>query len=140
MATSISNQESRTIRNVRVKSNFERRAFMFMRSSGLILLVLAVFHTTFQLIINNVHNLTVQFVAEQWSSWGWRLFSLLLLFFAVSHGINGLRNILEDYIHNRSVMKVINILLLIFLVVTIAFSAYAIAVADPLAMKAAASG
>jgi succinate dehydrogenase / fumarate reductase membrane anchor subunit len=140
MATSISNKETRTIRNVRVKSNFERRAFMFMRSSGLVLLVLAVFHTTFQLIINNVHNLSVQFVAEQWSSWGWRLFSILLLVFAMTHGLNGLRNILEDYIHNRSAMKVINSLLLIFLIASIAVATFAIVSADPLAMKEAAGG
>lgn len=127
MATTISNTDSRTIRNVRVKANFERTAFMFMRSSGIILVILAVGHVMLQLIFNNVHYLSVEFVAEQWSSWGWKVYDMALLVFALTHGINGFRNVLEDYIHNRGAMKVINILLVIFLVVSIVWAGYAIA-------------
>ncbi|MCO5190602.1 MAG: succinate dehydrogenase [Anaerolineae bacterium] len=140
MATTISNTDSRTIRNVRVKANFERTAFMFMRSSGIILVILAVGHVMLQLIFNNVHYLSVEFVAEQWSSWGWKVYDMALLVFALTHGINGFRNVLEDYIHNRGAMKVINILLVIFLVVSIVWAGYAIASADPAAMDAAALG
>ena len=63
---------------------------------------------------------------------------MFLLVFAISHGFNGLRNVLEDYIHNRSTVKVINVILLIFMIITIAWSAVAIAAFDPEAARAAA--
>ena len=119
---------ARTV-NVQVnpKQKFERMAYMFMRMSGLVLLFLAVGHVLIQLILNDVHNLTLQFVADQWSSWGWRAYDILLLIFAITHGYNGLRNILEDYIHNERVMKVIYYIVPVFVVATIVWSAIAIA-------------
>lgn len=114
-------------KNVTMKQKFERYAYLFMRLSGIVLLFLAVGHVMIQLILNSVHNLTLQFVADQWSSWGWKVYDMLLLAFAVSHGYNGLRNILEDYIHNEQLMKYISYGLAVFVVVTIAWSSVAIA-------------
>lgn len=131
MSTTTIHNNRVTTRSVRVKANLERTAYLFMRLSGIGLLFLAVGHVTIQLVLNNVHNLTLQFVANQWDDWGWKAYDMLLLFFALSHGLNGLRNILEDYIHNRSVIRVINILLLIFLIVTILWSGNAIFRFDP---------
>ena len=122
--TTVQNAPTRT---VSTKSNFERYAYLFMRLSGISLLLLAVGHVMLQLVLNDVHNLTLQFVADQWSSWGWRAYDMLLLIFATSHGYNGLRNILEDYIHNEKLMKGINVFLAVFLVATILWSAVAIA-------------
>ncbi|PJF37535.1 MAG: succinate dehydrogenase, partial [Phototrophicales bacterium] len=99
-----------------MQSNFERTAFMFMRMSGIALLILAVGHMLIQHVLNTTANLTLMFVAEQWNSWGWKAYDFLLLLFAIPHGVNGLRNILEDYIHNESTMRVINIVLAIFVV------------------------
>lgn len=122
----ISEKTTITRRRVQVQSNFERTAFLFMRLSGIALLILAVGHMMFQHVINSSTNLTIMFVAEQWRSWGWKLFDMLLLAFTVTHGVNGFRNVLEDYIHNRTAVKWINILLLIFVVVTILWAGYAI--------------
>ncbi len=123
---SISENTGITRRRVQVQSNFERTAFVFMRLSGIALLILAVGHMMFQHVINSSTNLTIMFVAEQWRSWGWRVFDILLLGFTVTHGVNGFRNVLEDYIHNRTTVKWINIALLIFVVVTIVWAGYAI--------------
>jgi succinate dehydrogenase / fumarate reductase membrane anchor subunit len=84
-----------------------------------------------QHVLNTTANLTLQFVAEQWDSWGWKAYDMLLLAFAFSHGINGLRNVLEDFIHNPRTMKFINIFLAIFTVATILWAGYAIALFDP---------
>jgi succinate dehydrogenase hydrophobic anchor subunit len=54
------------------------------------------------------------------------VFDFLLLIFAISHGVNGFRNILEDYVHNQTAVKWIGIILLIFVVATIAWAGYAI--------------
>ena len=122
----ISEEQGITRRSVKIQSNFERNAFMFMRVSGIALLVLAVGHMIFQHVLNSSTNLTIQFVAEQWNTWGWKVFDFLLLIFAVSHGVNGLRNILEDYVHNKTAVKWIGIILLIFVVATILWAGYAI--------------
>lgn len=112
---------------VPTKRNFERLAYLFMRLSGIALLFLAIGHLMIQLVLNDVHNLTLVFVANQWEAWGWKVYDMLLLVFAVTHGYNGLRNVLEDYIHNDSLMKTINVVLVIFIIVTIGWSAVAIA-------------
>jgi succinate dehydrogenase / fumarate reductase membrane anchor subunit len=115
-----------TSRRVQVRSNFERYAFLFMRLTGVLLLFLAVGHMMIQHVLNDVHNLTLEFVRQQWSSWGWRAYDLMLLVFAISHGFNGLRQVLEDYIHNRQRVRVINWVLAIVMVITILWSAVAI--------------
>jgi len=115
-----------TIRRAEPRKNFERYAFLFMRLSGVALLLLAVGHMVIQHLVRDVHDLTLQVVADVWRSWGWRAYDLLLLIFAAMHGFNGLRNVLEDYIHNPVTVRRINIGLAVFLVLTIVWSAVAI--------------
>ena len=116
-----------TTKTISTHQKFERFAYMFMRMSGLVLLFLAVGHVTIQLLLNDVHNLTLQFVADQWNSWGWRAYDILLLVFAITHGYNGLRNILEDYIHNEKLMNTLYYVLGFFVVATVVWAAIAIA-------------
>lgn len=118
--------QNRTTRNVETRSNFERYAYLFMRLSGISLLLLAVGHVILNLVLTGAHNLSLQLVADRWSSWGWRVYSMLLLIFAVTHGYNGLRNILADYIHNEKAMKAINVFLVVFIIATIGWSAVAL--------------
>lgn len=127
-----------THRKVKVPSNFERRAFLFMRLSGVMLLILAVGHVLLQHVARTSGNLYLDVVADIWNSWGWRVYDLLLLIFAISHGFNGFRNVLEDYLHNRKAVRVTNIILLIFMIITIVWSAVAILSFDPEAARAAA--
>ena len=129
-----------THRKVQVKFNFERYAYLFMRMSGLALLILAVGHMMIQHVLNSSGNLTLIFVADQWNSWGWKAYDIFLLLFAIPHGINGLRNVLEDYIHNPRTMKTINIILSIFVVATIIWAAVGIALFDSDAARQAAQG
>lgn len=109
----------------------ERYAFMFMRMSGIALLFLAVGHMMIQHVLNSSGNLTIQFVREQWQSWGWKTYDMGLLIFAVLHGFNGLSNILGDYIHDESKMKLIKRLLVVFCIMTIIWAGIGIAAFDP---------
>ena len=130
MATTIHNNV--TSRKVKVKRNFERTAYTFMRLSGVALLFLAVGHVFLQLIINNVHDLTVNKIAvENWSQIMRRISEFLLLIFALSHGLNGLRNILEDYVHNKGAVSAIRFLLAAFLIVTLLVVGFAIIMFNP---------
>jgi succinate dehydrogenase / fumarate reductase membrane anchor subunit len=140
MTTTSPNVSGITRRKVSVQSNFERRAFLFMRTSGLLLLFLAVGHMMIQHVVNSSSHLTIQFVAERWNSWGWKVYDMLLLIFAYLHGMNGLRNILGDYVHSESGMKTVNIVLGVFALITIIVAGFAIAAFDPAAITAVAGG
>ena len=120
-----------TRRKIQRQASLERSAFMFMRMSGIVLLILAVGHMMIQHVLNSSAHLTLQFVADQWDTWGWKVYDMLLLIFAYFHGINGLRNVLEDYIHNRSLMKNITTVLAIFAVVTVIWAGFAIVSFNP---------
>ncbi len=117
--------------NISRRHQLERYAYLFMRLSGAALLFLAVGHMVIQHVLNSSANLTIQFVAAQWNSWGWKTYDIFLLAFAVAHGLNGLRNILEDYIHNVTAMTWIRRFLVVFGIVTIIWAAFAIASFDP---------
>ena len=115
-----------TTRRIEPRSNWERYAFLFMRLSGVALLLLAVGHMLLQHVLRDVHNLTLQVVQDVWRSWGWRAYDLLLLVFAVVHGFNGLRQVLEDYVHDAGRVRLINRLLIVFVILTVIWSAVAI--------------
>ena len=120
-----------TVRRVKLDGNFERYAWLFMRLSGVAMLVLAVGHMVIQHVLNSSANLTLQFVAVQWSSWGWKAFDILLLWMAIPHGIRGLYNILSDYIHNPGLRRLVGGLLALFVVATVIWATIAIALFDP---------
>jgi succinate dehydrogenase / fumarate reductase, membrane anchor subunit len=118
------------IARLQTRSPLERYGYFFMRLSGVALIVLAIGHMMIQHVLNDVHSLTLEFVRQQWSSWGWRTYDMFLLIFAISHGFNGLRVVLEDYIHNPRTVKVMRWALAIFMIITIVWSAVAIATFD----------
>jgi succinate dehydrogenase / fumarate reductase membrane anchor subunit len=120
-----------TVRRVRLERNSERYAWLFMRLSGVAMLVLAVGHMVIQHVLNSSTNLTLQFVAVQWSSWGWKVYDILLLWMAIPHGIRGLYNILSDYVHNTSLRRLIGGLLGLFVLITVIWATVAIALFDP---------
>jgi succinate dehydrogenase / fumarate reductase membrane anchor subunit len=129
MAT-ISGVTKRTA-DVSNQNQLERYAFLFMRLTGSGLLILAVGHMLIQHVLNSSGNLTIQFVAGQWNSWGWKAYDMLLLVFAITHGFNGLRGILEDYIHSDTTMMWIKRVLVVFCIITIIWAGFAISTFDP---------
>lgn len=85
----------------KASSNFELYAWFFMRVSGVIMLLIAVFHLLLMHVNIGVGNIDYDTIAGRWQSPFWRLYDLFLLVFAMTHGTNGARYVLEDYIHNR---------------------------------------
>ncbi|MBI4410028.1 MAG: succinate dehydrogenase hydrophobic membrane anchor subunit [Gemmatimonadetes bacterium] len=80
------------------RGNFELYSWLFMRLSGVVLLGLAVFHLFWMHIVLGVDNIDFSVVAERWQNPLWRLYDFFLLLFALTHGMNGLRIILDDYL------------------------------------------
>jgi succinate dehydrogenase / fumarate reductase, membrane anchor subunit len=82
----------------RSRTNFELYAWMFMRLSGLLLVILVLAHLFIMNIVDGgVHRLGFAFVAGRWSSPFWQVWDLAMLWLAQLHGTNGLRVIINDY-------------------------------------------
>ena len=76
----------------------ERLVWYFLRISGLALVLLACGHLLITHFVNVPSQTVFDFVANRWASPFWRTFDTLLLFFALWHGILGLRSISIDLI------------------------------------------
>jgi succinate dehydrogenase / fumarate reductase membrane anchor subunit len=82
----------------RSKTNFELYAWLFMRISGLALIVLVLGHLLIMNVLDGgVQRINFAFVAGRWSSPFWRTWDLLMLWLAELHGANGLRTVINDY-------------------------------------------
>ena len=86
----------------RPRQNFETWSWFFMRVSGLVLLFLALTHFAVTHIVNDVVETDAEFVAARWDNPLWRMFDWVLLALALSHGLNGLRWIIDDYVRRPS--------------------------------------
>jgi succinate dehydrogenase membrane anchor subunit len=83
--------------------------WVFMRVSGLMLLVLAVGHVLIMHVVGEgVDRVNFGFVAVRWQSPFWRSWDWLMLSLALVHGINGLRMITLDYIRRPGVRVAVN--------------------------------
>ena len=95
---------------------FELKAWLFMRISGLLLVLLAVTHMFVMHIFNDTLNLDYEFVATRWDDYTIRAFDWMLLSLSLLHGGNGLRIVLHDNISSPTVKKAsLNFLFLITL-------------------------
>ncbi len=112
--------------HVRPTSNFELYAWFFMRISGIVLLTIALLHLLYMHLVIGVENINFDVVAQRWESPFWRLFDLFLLVFALSHGINGTRQVLDDYVHARGWRIVARTTVFMVGFIVIAMGAYVI--------------
>jgi len=83
--------------------------WLFMRISGILLLVLALGHlVVMHLFETGAERIDFGFVATRWDSPLWRTWDWMLLMLALIHGINGLRNITLDYVKPPGIRFAIN--------------------------------
>jgi succinate dehydrogenase / fumarate reductase membrane anchor subunit len=109
---------------------FETRAWQFMRWSGVLLLPLAFIHLIFMHIINSVYDINYQWVITQrWLWLGWRIYDVFLLMFAGLHGFNGLRYVINDYVADPGVKRILKTLSVILLIVVLVVGAIAVVAA-----------
>lgn len=102
------------VREVKTPANYEKFAWKWMRISALLLIPLVWGHLILQDVVVGVHNMNLGYVAERWSSIFWRTYDVLLLAFAFAHGVNGLRQVLNDFIHGEQARRTLFIALFVF--------------------------
>ncbi|WP_449372064.1 succinate dehydrogenase hydrophobic membrane anchor subunit [Arthrobacter psychrolactophilus] len=79
-------------------SSFEMAAWLFMRLSGVVLIVLIFGHLFVNLMLGDgIHAVDFGFVAGKWASPFWQVWDLVMLWLAILHGTNGVRTIINDY-------------------------------------------
>ena len=91
MSTSYGSRERPT-------GGIELYAWLFMRISGVLLLVLALGHLFIMHVFNNVHGIDYNFVVGRYARLFWRGYDLAMLWLALIHGLNGVRTLLDDYL------------------------------------------
>lgn len=113
-------------RQVQVSQSYDVVAWKWMRYSGILLIPLAWIHVALQDVIVGVHAIDLNYVQQRWALLGWRVYDFALLSFAFAHGVNGLRQVLVDYIQTEQYRRIISWLLLIFWLVLSVIGAVAI--------------
>ena len=120
--------------------SFEYLMWIFTRISGLVLILLAVIGVigaflmgarlqidlptlvqwTFFPNPNHVVNSNIPDVAVGWATAYWQIMQMMIIFFAGTHGINGLRVVIEDYLNSswfKIVLRGLLFLLWIFMLI-----------------------
>ena len=85
-------------RTQRSGTNWEKWGWMYMRASGVVLVVLIFGHLFVNMVSGEgVRGIDFAFVAGKWASPFWQVWDLLMLWLALIHGANGMRTIVNDY-------------------------------------------
>jgi succinate dehydrogenase / fumarate reductase membrane anchor subunit len=109
-----------------VPQTYDAIAWKWMRYSGLLLIPLAWIHIALQDVIVGVHAIDLNYVQFRWSFIGWRIYDFALLSFAFAHGVNGLRQVLVDYVRGEENRRRLSWFLLLFWLVISLIGAIAI--------------
>lgn len=120
------------LRARRTGSKFELYAWFFTRVTGILFLLMGAFNLVYGNLVGGRGNLTVGAqmrwaffpisfhvsstsveVSPNFSNPFWQAYSFLLVLLAATHGFNGLRVILADYVRGRLLLAWLNALLML---------------------------
>ncbi|MDQ6936868.1 MAG: succinate dehydrogenase hydrophobic membrane anchor subunit [Actinomycetota bacterium] len=120
------------VRRPRSRTNFELYSWVFMRVSGVFLVVLVLGHLFIMNVLDGgVQRVNFAFVAGRWSSPFWQAWDLLMLWLAQLHGANGLRTVINDYTRRDATRFWLKMLLYAATVVVISVGTLVIFTFDP---------
>ena len=107
-------------------------AWLFMRLSGIVLVVLIFGHLFVNLWAGEgVQQIDFGFVAGKWASPFWQIWDLLMLWLAMLHGTNGLRTIIMDYAEKPGTRMSLQLILYIASAVILVLGTLVIFTFDP---------
>ncbi len=130
--TSIPDPSTRYRRTGLRGPNMEMLSWMFMRASGLLLVILIFGHLFVNLWLGEgVKGIDFGFVAGKWANPFWQVWDLLMLWLGLIHGGNGVRTIINDYARSNRLRLVLKGLLYFAVVVTIVLGTLVIFTFDP---------
>jgi len=93
--------------------NGEKWGWIYMRVSGVVLVVLIFGHLFVNLVMGDgVSQIDFAFVAGKLSDPFWQWYDFALLVLALVHGTNGMRTIVNDYVAKASIRRLLHAALL----------------------------
>ena len=114
------------------KGNFELYSWVFMRASGVLLVVLIFVHLFVNLVAGDgISAVDFAFVAGKWASPLWQVVDLVMLWLAMLHGTNGRRTIINDYVDGDGLRMWLKIALYTAFVVVVVLGTLVIFTFDP---------
>ena len=98
---------------------FELYAWLFMRLSGVLLVVLAIGHLAIMHWLHGVEDIDFNFVAARYNGLFWRSYDWLMLVLAMLHGGNGVRTVIDETVHplpwRRPALGLLYVVVFVFL-------------------------
>lgn len=114
------------------RTNYELYGWVFMRASGVVLLVLIFGHLYMNLIDGEgINAIDFGFVAGKWASPLWQVWDLLMLWLAMIHGTNGIRTIINDYAERPGTRATLKVALYLAFTVVVVLGTLVIFTFDP---------
>jgi succinate dehydrogenase / fumarate reductase membrane anchor subunit len=107
-----------------------------MRISGLLLILLALYHLVWWNLVIGVEHLDSQVVIERWRNPLWRFFNIALVTFALLHGLNGARYSIEDYIRSPGRRVAVKAIVYTLVLTALAAGIFALFTFDPATLVA----
>lgn len=87
-------------------TNLEKWGWIYMRVSGVLLVVLIIGHLFFNLMLGEgIKGIDFGFVAGKLANPFWQWWDVLMLWLAIIHGTNGMRTIVNDYVTRPGLAK-----------------------------------
>lgn len=129
----IESPRTRYARTGRSGVNFEMLSWLFMRISGVALVLLVFGHLFVNLWLphGGVRAIDFGFVAGKWANPFWQVWDLLMLWLGLIHGGNGVRTIINDYAEKPKLRQFLKLALYVAVIVTLVFGTLTIFTFDP---------
>ena len=88
--------------------NLEKWGWIYMRASGVLLVVLIFGHLFVNLMLGEgIHGIDFAFVAGKFATPFWQWWDVIMLWLALIHGANGMRTIVNDYVTHNGTRRVL---------------------------------
>jgi succinate dehydrogenase / fumarate reductase membrane anchor subunit len=88
--------------------NLEKWGWLYMRISGVLLVILIFGHLLVNLVMGEgVRQIDFAFVAGKYATPFWQWWDVLMLWLALIHGGNGMRTIVNDYVTHATTRRVL---------------------------------
>ncbi|MFV0320682.1 MAG: succinate dehydrogenase hydrophobic membrane anchor subunit [Microbacterium sp.] len=92
----------------RAGPNLEKWGWIYMRISGVLLIILIFGHLFVNLMVGEgIHGVDFAFVAGKYATPFWQWWDVLMLWLALIHGANGMRTLVNDYVSGPRLRSVL---------------------------------
>jgi len=112
--------------------NWEKWGWIYMRASGIVLIVLIFGHLFVNLMVGEgVKAIDFAFVAGKFTDPFWVVWDTAMLWLALIHGANGMRTLVNDYATEVTTRRILHAALLVSTIALLALGTLTIYAFDP---------